>query len=104
MQALKLSEKLLTVIGVFTNESKNAFPKSVNSLFILILFAVTVAASIARILKDNSAISGSTFPFIQIYFYLGEIGSFISIGMNVEKIKRLHSMLQNIVDNGKLHS
>lgn len=108
MKVLEVNEKLLILLGIFSINIKvptNQFLKTVNSHLILTTLCAVVVASATHFVKNfGEQENGSDFiiAFIQIVFFLSEIGSFISIGINMTKVKCLHNELQNIVDEGEL--
>lgn len=106
MKVLKVNERLWILLGTLSSKLKeptNEFLKTPNSYLTLTSLCTIVAASATYFLKHffkDSNGSDAILSFIQIVIIMSEIGSIVSIGINMKKVKRLHNELQSIVDKG----
>lgn len=106
IEVLKQIQKFLVPLGVYSNrpaEPTNDFFISIGpyytQFFVIIcltlspaLFAYKNSSQIALVLQTTSLIVGGS----------QSAGMFISLGLNVKKMKILHLKLQEICDNGLL--
>lgn len=106
MKVLKISEHFLTLMGVCSHNPKdpqNEFFRSINSYIVFVVLLVSEFMSTTYLIKNyanTSSFSTSVFSLMQAVMFSCQIGSFLSIGVNMAKVKRLHNKLQDIVDAG----
>lgn len=103
MKVLKFSENYLTFLGICSNQLNqptNEFLKTANSYVILIGFLMLNTFSAAYIYQNYSDMETSINALFALSAGIANAGSYISIGINMKTLKRLHNELQKIVDNG----
>lgn len=105
MKVLESNENYLKFVGIFStreNETKNDFMRSINGWVTLIGIITLFLMSGAYVYQNVfSNLSASIYAFVPCSSGFNTSITFISVGLNIKVIKRLHNRLQTIVDKGK---
>lgn len=105
-KVLKNNQKYMTHLGIYSNnltKPTNEFFNSIISYYFVTLMAVTLAASVAFILKNPSDVKPSLGALKICFAVFQCVGMFLGIGLKMIKVKNLHLELQGIVDEGNLN-
>lgn len=104
MKVLKYSENYLVFLGICShqlNKPTNEFLKTVNTFVFLIgLLGLLSGCSAAYIYQNFSDLVTSINALFILSSGIACAGSYISIGINMKTVKRLHNELQRIVNEG----
>lgn len=108
MKVLKFSEYYLTFLGICSHKldvPTNEFLKSINAyIFLIGFFGPLCGFSAAYIYQNLSDLETSTNALLVLSAGMAASGAYISIGVNMKTVKRMHNELQKIVDNGRKHN
>lgn len=105
MKVLKLSEENLSFLDIFSyevcEESTNKYLKYRNPHILLIIQCTVFVASVGFVLRPTIDLSDWLMAMVQAITTASVAGAFICLALQMENIKRLHDLLQDIVDDGK---
>lgn len=109
MKVFKFNEIVFSIVGILPSDRfEKPFGETVKTFsfyFHLIGVGVYGTACCAYIfghLTDFSQLADTMMSFVGMFAALANIGSYISVAMNVKNVKKLSNELQKIFDNGTI--
>lgn len=102
-KVLQTNQVFMTSLGIHSKhltEPSNEFFKSIISYLILAALIYSLILSIAQIYVSWSDVTSRLSAMLMAFCACQAIGMFLSIGLNMKKVKELHLQLQAIVDDG----
>lgn len=103
-KVLKLNQTYLTRIGIHCqqpDEQTNVFFRTFTAYYYLFtIFSFTITSSAVFAYKNWPQMDIISEPCLIVIAGLQVIGMYLSVGINIRKVKALHNELQEIVDKG----
>lgn len=101
-KVLKLNEKILIQLGIFSNrfpaEPKKLFFKSPQTYYIILIAVVFITSSILFVYQNLAHFNDTLRTCSIIFETLQAFGMYMSFGLNSTKIHAVHLKLQQLVD------
>lgn len=107
MKVLKFSEDILSIFDIFPSFKvfKRTTNKCLKYLNPYVLFAsqcVLIITSAGFVLRSSEDLSDWMIALVQAIMAPSIVGAFFCLVFQMDNIKRMHSQLQSMVDDGKL--